>query len=397
MADLVDAARLDPVSVRTIYDRLMQGPIGLKEGPLPVLLTAFLQFRHEDVAIYQDGTYQPVLTADLMERLIKTPERFSLKRFDLRGARQGVLDAIAGAIGRDEALRPRNASVLSVAAPLLSLLRRLPQFSLRARTGLSETAQAVRTALLEAREPDELLFRDLPRACDVSPFAAGKRPSEARAREYADRLAAAIAELAQSFETLRHLIRDQLASQLALPPEMPALRQDLRARARRLKGQVIDPSLRSFLFTAADEHLDDEDWFEAIGLVGSDRPPASWRDDDVARFMVRLGEIAGLLGRVEALHFDALAAGAEGFVARRVSVTAPDGQERRTVVWVDESRLGQLNALADRIRNEVRELLGGQGEEALLAVLSERVLGPFDAHHSSAQSLELVQEASGDR
>ncbi len=397
IANLVDSTEVEPVTVGTIYDRLMQAPIGLKEGPLPVLLTAFLQFRHEDVAIYQDGTYQPVLSADLMERLIKTPERFSLKRFDLRGARQTVLDAIANSVGRDAALRPRNSSVLAVAAPLLSLLRRLPQFSLRASTGFSEAAQAVRAALLEAREPDELLFRDLPKACDVAPFAAGKRPSEARTREYAERLAAAVAELAQSFEALRHMIRDELASQLTLPPAMPALRHDLRARAHRLDGQVIDPSLRSFLFTAADEHLDDEDWFEAIGLAVSDRPPASWRDEDVTRFLARLGEIAGLLGRVEALHFDALAAGGEGFMARRVSVTAPDGQERRTVVWVDESTLAQLNTLADRIRAEARELLGGQAEEALLAVLSERVLGPLSAHDMTEQPLEIVQEASGDR
>lgn len=396
-AELVDAAQVDAVSVRTIYDRLMQAPIGLKEGPVPVLLTAFLQFRNEDVAIYQDGTYQPVLSADLVERLIKTPERFSLKRFDLRGARQGVLDAIAESIGRDEALRPRNASVLSVAAPLLSLLRRLPQFSLRASTGLSEAAQAVRASLLDAREPDELLFRDLPRACGVAAFSAGKRPSDTRAREYAHRLASAITELARSFDALRHLIRDELALQLTLPPTMPALRDDLRARARRLEGQVIDPSLRSFLFTAAEEHLDDEDWLEAVGLAVSDRPPASWRDDDVARFVARLGEIAGLFGRVEALHFDALGAGGEGFVARRVSVTAPDGQERRTVVWVDESKLPQLNALADRVREEVRGLFGGQGEEALLAVLSERVLGPFDAQDADEQVLEIVQEATGDR
>lgn len=391
----VDRTHLGPLSVRDIYDVLMRAPIGLKEGPIPVLAAAFLQCRHEDVAIYQDGTYQPVLTADLIERLIKTPERFALKRFDLRGLRQGVLDAIALAVGRDEALRPRNASVLAVAAPLLSLLRRLPQYTLRASSGLSETAQAVRTALLEAREPDELLFRDLPRACGVAPFAAGRRPSDERASEFADHLQAAVTELSTAFASLRGFVRSQLADQLSLPPAMRDLRNDLRARARRLEGQVIDPSLRSFLFTAGDDHLDDEDWLEAIGLAVSDRPPASWRDDDVSKFVARLGEIAGLLGRVEALHFDALAAAGEGFLARRVSVTAPDGQERRTVVWVDGTKLVELAALADKVRAEARHLLGGQGEEALLAVLSERVLGPFEALDVDAANLEVVQEVIG--
>jgi len=397
LSEAVDRAHVDAVSVRAIYDALMQAPIGLKEGPIPLLLVAFLQCRHEDVAIYQDGTYQPALSADLVERLIKTPERFALKRFDLRGSRQGVLEAIALAVGRDEALRPRNASVLAVAAPLLSLLRRLPQYTLRASKGLSETAQAVRSALLEAHEPDELLFRDLPRACGGAPFAAGRRPSDSRASEYADQLATAIVELSTAFESLRGFVRGELAAQLSLPPAMPDLRLDLRARARRLEGQVIDPSLRSFLFTAADDHLDDEDWLEAIGLSVSDRPPASWRDEDVSKFVARLGEIAGLLGRVEALHFDALASGGEGFVARRVSVTAPDGQERRTVVWVDETKLAALAALADRVREEARHLLGGQGEEALLAVLSERVLGPFEVLDAEAPNLEVVQEAIGDR
>ena len=70
------------VGVDELYTRLKAPPIGLKDGPIPVLLAALLLHRADDVAVYQDGTYQPELSADLLERLVKTPQRFAVKAFD---------------------------------------------------------------------------------------------------------------------------------------------------------------------------------------------------------------------------------------------------------------------------------------------------------------------------
>ena len=85
MTQMIDRATSDQLTLDQLYAKLMAPPIGLKEGPIPVLLTALLLHRLDDVAIYQEGTYQPSLTADLLERLVKSPDRFAVKHFKLTG------------------------------------------------------------------------------------------------------------------------------------------------------------------------------------------------------------------------------------------------------------------------------------------------------------------------
>jgi hypothetical protein len=372
LSGLLDQAIDHHLNVKQLYDALQAAPFGTKDGPIPVLLTAVLLHRHEDVAVYQEGTYQPSLTPDLIERLVKAPDRFSVKCVVVDDARQAVLDMLAKVILLTGSTRLRNASVLAVAAPLIALLRSLPEYTRRTSI-LSERALAVREALATAREPDDLLFSALPGACGLPAFP----PSGGEAalvRSYAKRLRGALDELRGAYAHLRRRIAAALAAELGPPAAtLSELRGDLRAQARRLDGQVLDPRLGSFLKRAADEQLDDDDWVEALALAVGDGPPAVWRDGDFERFRMQLHDLAGRLKRVEALHFEVLAAQREGFAARRLTVTAADGKETSTIVWVDNSRLQVLSSLAETAVANAQQLLGPQGAEALLAVLAERL------------------------
>jgi len=391
---LINEAVEAQLSVDRLYSALMAAPIGMKEGPIPVLVTTVLLHRSDDVALYQEGTYQPRLTPEIVERLVKTPERFFVRRFDTGGSRRTVLEALAEVAGTTRPVRGRNASVLAVAAPLLVLVRSLPEYSKHTKS-LSAQAQAVRAALVTAREPDELIFSALPAACGVPPFAPGRQVAPARVARYAARLGAAADELRDAYGALLQTIAAALAAELGLPEGLAALRADLRGRARRLAGQVIDPRLRAFLVRAADEQLDDDDWLEAIALNIADGPPGSWRGDDLERFRIQLHDLAGLLRRVEALHFDAMAAQGEGFEARRVTVTAPDGAETSTVVWVDRSRLESLSSIADEMGGKAQHVAGPQGAEALLAVLAERTRSPNASSAGQTMLLDKRGRASG--
>jgi len=134
MSHMIDRAKRDPLTLDALYTRLMEPPIGLKEGPIPVLLTALLLDRVDDVAIYQEGTYQPTITAELLERLIKSPDRFAIKHFSLANDRIQFLDAVARAVwnvtgraptaSRGRGVAGRNGALLDVTAPLLAMVRK---------------------------------------------------------------------------------------------------------------------------------------------------------------------------------------------------------------------------------------------------------------------------------
>jgi hypothetical protein len=373
-----------PVPVAELYSTLKAPPVGLKDGPIPVLLAAWLLHRTDDVAIYEDGTYQPELTADLLERLVKAPKRFSLKQFDLAGPRAAVLTTVLDAAGLTPASRVtgRNTTVLRAAAPLLSAVRQLPPFIRSTRTALSGDAERVRDALLNAREPDVLLFETLPQACGLDPVPT-RRPRAAEGRvvadrlveDYARRLAAALSELSGAFEATLTDCATALSDELGLRDSLAELREDLRGRARTISGQVIEPRLRSLLLTAIAAELDDTSWMEAVALNVSGRPPAAWSDDDLARYHVNLHQLAATFQRVEALHFDNTAPANDGFTARRIAVTDPDGTETSTVVWTDHHTVDVLDEVVDEALARVHSRLGGSGPRALLAALAGRVLG----------------------
>lgn len=361
-------------SLSEVFETLTLPPFGLREPVVPMLLVTFLCIHRDDVALYQDGTFEPELTSPLIERLLKAPDRFTVRKVLNGGSRALVLRELT------KSLRPsgrvvemRNAGILVALRPVMSAVRSLNEQALHTKR-VSTEAQRVRAAVLEARQLDELLFADLPRAVGVSPIAINGEADGQIAREFASRLASALSELTGAHAALLNdlalLVRDTFGV-----PEGTSVRDSLRERSRRMQGHLVDPKLRSFVLYASDDHLDDQSWIETIALNLSDKPPSSWRDSDGDVFETRLRELGGLFARVEYLCCAVAAAdAAEGFVARRIAVTQPDGRELSRVVWADEREVEDLRQQARALIEESGGLRNNRRLNALLAVLADEIL-----------------------
>jgi hypothetical protein len=385
MTMMVDQASSDRLNLDEVYDRLMAPPIGLKEGPIPVLLTALLLHRADDVAIYQEGTYQPAITADLLERLVKSPDRFAVKYFKMTTHRTQLLDAVAQAVetisGRPRATGrraagSRNGSLLGVTGPLLTTVRDLPHYTLRT-SDLKPLSRAVRDAILNAREPDELIFVGLPAACGVQ-IPTGKRKASAEdIQTFETRLEAALRELNGAYGALLESCMRGLVAEFALSQHgLPELRAELKHHALPLCATLLEPRLRSFVLLAADENLDDDAWLEAIANNIAGRPAAGWRDEDAERFDAELRVIGGAFHRYQALHFVTVANHTtEGFEPHRVTITSPGGTEYNDVVWVDKTTKPRLQETVNSAIAVAEELLGSHGGRALMALLAGTVIG----------------------
>ena len=149
--------------------RILQAPpIGLPEGPIPVLVTAALLVHAADIAVYQDGTFQPIFSTELIERLLLSPVRFAVKHFATSGPRGKVLAALADCLPlpqQGDGTPPSSASCHLSCAPCEGLrnTRDAPQV-------LTTKPKPCRDALAHAVEPDELLFAALPAAVGMNTF-----------------------------------------------------------------------------------------------------------------------------------------------------------------------------------------------------------------------------------
>lgn len=395
LTQFLNAASTDPVTVDKLYDRLMAPPIGLKEGPIPVLLVAHLLQRNDDVAIYDDGTFQPSLTADLVERLVKAPQKFALKSFEESGSRAQILAAIAkvtaslgvGGLRSTTQSGLRNETVLAVAAPLLNLVRGMNLYT-RKTTQLSPGALAVRDALLTAREPDQLLLVDLPAACGFSN--AGWKKSASSIGKFGAALKSALDELQHAYEQQLLEVMSWLADAFHEPNELEPLRRSLGVRAEQIDDKVIDTKLKAFIFNASDETTDGEGWLARIALAVTGKPAELWLDDDRREFQRLLTETAASFQRVEALHADLRTRTFEGgFTARRVTFTTPEGDESIRVLYYDDDSVGPLRHLVGTVLKDAEKLIGGpHARDALAALLLEQVLGSAPAQDIGSDESE---------
>ena len=360
------------VNLADVYASLLSPPIGMKAGVVPVLVVAGLLAFSDEVAVYEHGTFVPVLTPEAAERLVRNPNHFDVKHFaNTSGARRQAIDELAARLGvRPRSRKHRVANVLSVVGHLVSEVNRLDNFTLR--TGrLSPAALGTRDALTAAVEPDELLFNTLPKALEFKPISA-KAKSYSQAGTYAEAMDSALGELSACGQ---NLLGELLG--LLLDTSAESTRLAVTGQAASLAGEVLDPGVRAFVLTLANDQVEaDEDWAKAVATVVAQKAPAEWTDEDFERFRRELPEQIAAFQRLVALHAERRASGGGPFEAHRVTITHPDGSEHVQLVSVDQGHRSQVEQVLDETLDRLESVIGSRGRarRSLLALLGERTL-----------------------
>ncbi len=370
IGDAIEGAR-GAITVESIEDALAAPPYGVPRSFGTILVAAYLASHSDEVGLFQDGSFQPALTPDVLERIVKIPSRFQVRDFMAAGAGTAeVLTAlrrhlgITGSPGRGR----RNASVLAVVAPLLGTMRTMPAYSLATR-GLSREAFAVRECLLEAREPDTLLFRSLPSALGLGPVAEWP---EGQAEDFAAQLAGCIREMRATYRRLLTRIRAALAEAFGAV-DGDGVRDELGSRCAALGERELEPRLRTLALAVAADSLEDEEWITAIALGVSGRAPASWADADEERTKLELARLGRMFKDAEALAFATGAAGRQAG-RRLVTVTETDGSQLSRVLEAAAPRGDELQVVEAVLSGERHaDERAIQAALALVAEVLERI------------------------
>lgn len=366
--------RLDATSaalcpVPELWQALQAPPLGLRLGPLPLLLAAYLLAHPREVALYEEDFLIPRLRYEHLELLATRPERFAVERQVLQGGRLAVFGEYLSALVDPV---PPEPTLLDIVRQLAKLLARLPEYTRHTRL-LSPSAMAVRNALIVARRPATLLFETLPKACECPPFMLEKTAVEAT-QQYLSRLGEALRELLGAYPILLSEIEGRLRSALqlnAVPPGLPALRVALHDRFSGLVAHAGPQArdLLAFLNRLTQDQDDDIAWLESVATLLGRIPPAQWRDSHPAEAFGRLIELAG---RVNDLIRLQVAMGAKSTetsgrtVLMRI-LSGDQGEGRARVVHIADPQA--LDVLVERLRPTLDQLAGND-KETRLALLA---------------------------
>ena len=356
-----------------LYQYLALPPYGIKEGAIPVILAAVLLYHADDLGVYQDGTFIPVLGIEHFELLLKYPQRFAVKYFAVVGLRAEVFKELE-AILRNPHLKKlgkmRNATLLTVVTPLYQFVKKLPRYTQQTKR-LDNEPRAILKALQTTVEPDELLFKALPSAFNLPAIGTEEGDDGKTAKTLRIKLVQALRDIHTAYDNLLADCQKLLYEAFAIQSKETKLREDLRVRANYLAGKCIEPILKSFTQAASDENKSDSQWLEALVMIIADKPAESWVDEDVTGFEMKLADLVRRFKNLEAVQKEVAAKG-DGFEAKRITVTRPDGQETHQMVWVDNSIKAKAKKLAEDI------LLGLPDDlklrKAVLSELNEIIL-----------------------
>jgi hypothetical protein len=340
-------------SVATLFDLLRRRPFGLKDGVLPIVLAAILVHGHARIALYEEGSFVPRPSAAVFERLFRSPHKFELQRFRIAGPRAEALQQYAALLTRTSEEEP---DLLAIVRPLVRFVKELPDYVANTRQ-ISQDAQRVLQAAREARQPDRLLFTELPAACGFPPFEASGNVDSGQVDAYFTRLRSAFGELQRAYPQLLTEIEQVILKAFGQDRSLAEAREQLEHQAHLVLNLAVDQKLKAFLTRLADGTIDNTTWLESIATLLADKPPTHWDDQDRARFEVQLALAVRTFENFSVLAFEMQRTGAtllDGDKEMlRISISVPNGNEVERVVKIPAS----LSSVASRARAEVRQVL----------------------------------------
>lgn len=366
------------VALPAIYDALRAPPFGMKDGVIPVLVVHAMILADHDVALYEDGAFVPALTPPVVERLLRSPEKFALQRFPIAAGRAEVFQLIVQALtgGAD-----RRVGLVSAIRQLVRLVADLPDYS-RNTKSISPVAQAVREALLRAKEPAPLLFRDLPAACGIEPFSASSAAADSAAADFVARLRAGLRELRMAYPRLLDTVAGSIAAAFHLPTEHDAMCAELRARCELVSHLAAETQVRTFMIRATDHALDRDEWLVSVGTLLAGKPPESWYDRDVEQMQSNLRVIARRFRGLEALAIDDRRDRTElsSPTVVRIAITQPGTAEQERVATIRPSDQVLVDGFIDRVMRDLRGVdLPRETLLAGLGLIASTVMRELDA------------------
>ncbi len=344
------------VPVGELYDLLRTKPYGVRDGLIPIFLMAVFIVHETEIAIYEDGVFQPETEEFLAMRFARVPHSFEFQLCRINGVRRALINELAAVVHSEHA---EEGKILSIVRPLCLFVDGLPEY-VRNTDRLSPETLAVRKAIETAREPSKLVFHAIPEAFGYT----GKSKKDLDPSALGRKLGISLLELRRSYPELHSRMSQAITEAFETDLSLEKWRTSISASAETMLVGLSDLELRAFSLKLVDDGSPETEWLEALGSMLVRCPPSRWKDRDELAFCERVQALSGQFNRVLATCFDKN--GALPDTAIRVAVTPRNGEEKDLVVNLSPTQAKD----AEKLRQSIRNMLP-TGSQVSLAALSQ--------------------------
>lgn len=273
--------RLNLSSVEKV---LSTAPFGLKAGLIWLITVVYLQANSQDVALYEYGSIVLNMDDAIVERLLKNPGVFSMRKTGVRlGARRQITEQIAMQFGIPGGA---EASFMSVVRVLFKQFQQLPPIAFNLKQGISLQSAAIREAFKSASEPDKLIFVDVPEALGLPSVAVSQKElSAADRKSFVNGLANVILEVQGIYPRLLEDIESRLKAAFDVEGDLSEIRGKLSESSSELDLAASNSLVKTLATAFARQHVTDQEWLANIAMIIAEGlPPRQWVDDSILKF-----------------------------------------------------------------------------------------------------------------
>ncbi len=358
-ANFLRANKSRSVSLSELYDRWRRPPFGVKDGLMPVLAVAFILSRRDKIALYREGLFRARIEEIDVEYLAKDAGTIQLRWMDMSQAVRRLLSDMADVV---RAINPSNSlgnlEPIDVARGLVAIHHELPSWTKRT-LKLSKNAVKIRDIFKLAKDPNKLLFDDLPPAVvgkSASSTEKGMRKAVAAVRE-------GLEELVHAYPTMMKRLRDQMLEELQVPNLSPSSLVELRKRAENVRQLAGDFHLEAFIGRLS-QFDEKPETFEGIASLAANKPPRDWIDLDHDRAMIDIADMSQKFLRAEAF------ARVKGRPQKRQAMAVVIGMDGRPVPFHEEFDLADSDrSTVDDLVERIAETIGDTNHDRKSIIL----------------------------
>ncbi len=338
--------RQGKTSVSAVYQMWRKPPYGLKYGPMPILMFAYILGNRRHLAIYDAGVFQSSVDVKVKDDFIVSPWEIELRYIETGKTTDALISSFAAAlesfVGADVEETP-----LGVGRAIVKTVLQMPAWSRRTMK-LSPQTLELRSVTLKAEDPVDFVLRAIPGALNTTD------PAEA-----AKALINSLKELQDAAPALFDRLRSHLCNAMQVNADDW---QTLNERARKIRGLSGNMAQEAFvtrmtLFKGTDKDI------EGLWTLAAGRPLKLSSDSSVGACLSKIDAFAFAFRQQEAFaHLRGREVGRSVF-----SLVAASGDKdvSRTIEVSSDKR----NELKERTAT-VLDSLKGLNEEDIAAVLA---------------------------
>ena len=378
-----------------LYELLSKPPYGVREPVMPVLVCATLLAENDSVALFEDGTFVPVPTIEMFERLIARPETFAVRSFQLNSKQQTTVEFLfQSLIGSNYTItnnshegreRESGRKLVLLARELTKLVEHQPSFTHHTKL-ISKKAQLVRGLIRYAVDPVDLILTDLPSALSIDPST-----SEAISN-YVDELTQYLREIVNIYSSvLQSILKDVcLSFEVSSKDELID-----RIRSASLDTSLDAVSIDTRLFVNEVCRVDTtaENLAEVVGrALANGKPTTHWRDKHLEQARLAIFKVVDEFHMLE--HYVARKNSDESAYIAHLDIRYNGTRSTKKVVSFDEAERNNLRKLGDRLAAILHESQLSERKKLLaLSLAAEQQINGLPDSSSGHSAINTTTEA----